>query len=125
MALITGSVEVTATANHRKALLTPGCGATLTDGNDLRVAAEDMDVYTFWRDGYVYFDDAPLLEVAEAVGRWFNVNVFIDDEHLSAVQLHFLYKRGDTLAHVLSMLNNYGLFRAERQNGGIVFSPPM
>ena len=110
VALITGSVEVS-TKSSQKRILTPGMGATL-NGGCLTVAPEDTQPYVYWRNGYVFFDNAPLIEVAQSLGRWFNVNVALANEQTGNIRLHFMYKRSDSLRRVLSILNSFHKFHA-------------
>ena len=121
VALITGSVEVN-TNSKQHALLKPGLGASLV-GQDLVVAHEDMEPYVYWRNGYVYFDDASLTEIAQSLGRWFNVDVSLSNEQLGNIQMHFLYKRGDSLRRVVSILNGFKKFRAEIVNRSLIILP--
>ncbi|MBQ3630399.1 MAG: FecR family protein [Prevotella sp.] len=115
VALVTGSVEVN-TKGKQHALLRPGLGASLV-GQDLVVAFEDMEPYVYWRKGYVYFDDATLTEIAHSLGRWFNVDVSMSNEQLGNIHMHFLYKRGDSLRRVVSILNGFRKFRVEMRGG--------
>ncbi len=116
VALITGSVEVsTGNTSHRQ-LLTPGQSASLADGGRLIVECENMESYVYWRNGYIYFDDATLTEIAQQLGRWFNVDVEVKNAQKQHLRLHFLYKRSDSMKRVVSILNNFGEFKAEYSN---------
>ena len=116
VALITGSVEVsTGNTSHRQ-LLAPGQSASLADGGRLIVECENMESYVYWRNGYIYFDDATLTEIAQQLGRWFNVDVEVKNAQKQHLRLHFLYKRSDSMKRVVSILNNFGEFKAEYSN---------
>ena len=121
VALINGSVEVN-TKGRQRALLTPGLGASVV-GRQLVVGYEDMDPYIYWRNGYVYFDNATLTDIAHSLGRWFNVSVALSNEQLGNLQLHFLYKRGDSLRSVVNILNGFRKFRADVKDNTLVIQP--
>ena len=121
VALINGSVEVN-TKGRQRALLTPGLGASVV-GRQLVVGYEDMDPYIYWRNGYVYFDNATLTDIAHSLGRWFNVSVALSNEQLGGLQLHFLYKRGDSLRRVVNILNGFRKFRADVKDNTLVIQP--
>ena len=121
VALVTGKVEVR-TKDNQRCVLTPGLGATLDEGH-LEVAPEDMEPYVYWRNGFVYFENATLMEVAQSVGRWFNVSVALANEQTGNIRLHFLYKRSDSLRCVVSILNSFGKFQAEVKDHTLVIQP--
>lgn len=112
IALINGSVEVRSKSSDSPVRLLPGQGATITSSSDIQVAAEDMDGYEYWRNGYLYFDDARLLDVALAIGRWYNVNVEFTDKTLQDFKLRFFCRRDESLRRAIDLLNSFGSFSA-------------
>ena len=117
VALINGIVEVKGIGLTGETMcLQPGQAASLVGGRRLMIEQESMDTYVYWRNGYIYFEDATLTEIAQQLGRWFNVDVEVQNEQKQNLRLHFLYKRSDTLKRVLAILNNFGEFKAEYSN---------
>ena len=115
VALITGMVEVNSCGET--AMLMPGQGASLTIGRGLEVGTECMENYIFWRNGYMYFDNSSLMDIAQQLGRWYNVKVNLTDERLANMNLHFSYKRSDGLKRIVRLLNSFGEFKAEVKDG--------
>lgn len=112
IALIKGSVEVKSKSSDSPVRLVPGQGATITSSSAIQVAAEEMDGYEYWRNGYIYFDDARLLDVALAIGRWYNVNVEFTDKTLQDFKLRFFCRRDESLLRAINLLNSFGSFSA-------------
>ncbi|MBQ9668399.1 MAG: FecR domain-containing protein [Prevotella sp.] len=120
VALINGSVEVKGIGIDGVQRLIPGQGASLIDGRRLLVEQENMDTYVYWRNGYIFFDDNSVRDIAQQLGRWFNVSVEISSERLAAMRLHFLYKRSDSMKRILALLNSFGEFNAVIKNNTLV-----
>ena len=118
VALVTGKVEVQ--NRNTISLLEPGQGVTITDDGGMLVAEEDMERYTSFRDGFILFDDMALSDIAQQLGRWFNVSVEISSERLASMRLHFLYKRSDDMKRILTLLNSFGEFKAVIRNNTLL-----
>lgn len=69
---ITGKVEVS--NENQSVIITPGESAKLT-GKQLVTSSENhINTVTGWMNGEFYFEDSPLKDVFEEIGRQFNVN---------------------------------------------------
>ena len=112
IALINGSVEVKGKSSDSFVRLVPGQGATISSTDNIAVAAEDMEGYEYWRNGFIYFDDAPLSDIATAIGRWYNVNVEFTDKTLQDVKLRFFCRRDESLRRAIDLLNGFESFSA-------------
>ncbi|MGM9733930.1 MAG: FecR family protein, partial [Prevotella sp.] len=112
VALITGSAEVKAKSSDSFIRLVPGQGATITASSDVTVASEDMVGYEYWRNGFIYFDDARLMDVALAIGRWYNVNVEFTDKALQDLKLRYFCRRDESLRRAVDLLNGFESFSA-------------
>lgn len=110
VALISGKVEVRASS---RVMLRPGQGVTLTDDGKMDVKEENMDVYTYWRSGYIYFDNSPLADIVQALGHWYNVNVVFENKQLMEKQLRFFCQRSEPLSQAVDLLNDFGIFHVE------------
>ncbi len=110
VALINGKVEVRASS---RVVLRPGQGVTLTDDGKMDVKEENMDVYTYWRSGYIYFDNSPLADIVQALGHWYNVNVVFENKQLMEKQLRFFCQRSEPLSQAVDLLNDFGIFHVE------------
>ena len=112
IALINGSVEVKGKSSDSFVRLVPGQGATISSTDNIAVAAEDMEGYEYWRNGFLYFDDAPLSDIATAIGRWYNVNVEFTDKALQDIKLRYFCRRDESLRRAIDLLNGFESFSA-------------
>ena len=111
VALLTGSVLVSDKKDSRSVKLVPGQGVTVNDNSPLAMSAENMDTYTYWLQGFIYYDDATLAEVTKNIGRWYNVNVVFDNEALKNLKLRYFCQRSEPLERAVELLNSYGKFK--------------
>ena len=112
VALVNGSVMVKH-ASSKDVVLRPGQTATLNSDNQLVVKEENMDSYVYWLKGYIFFDDAPLLEVAQALGRWYNVNVRFMNDSTKDKHIRYYCLRNESIHHAISLLNGLKDFQVE------------
>ena len=112
VALLTGSVLVSDKKQTRSVKLVPGQGVTVNESSPLAMSAENMDTYTYWLQGFIYYDDATLAEVTKNIGRWYNVNVVFDNETLKNLKLRYFCQRSESLERAVELLNSYGRFKA-------------
>jgi len=113
VALIEGSVRVHNQLTGTQDKLTPGQCYTL--GNDGKASIKEIDtqVFTYWRDGYFYFDNIPLSDVMQAIGRSYNVNIVFEDENLMNLKLRFFCNRHGTIDEAISRLNRLNRIHAK------------
>ena len=104
VALVNGSVEVTGLNAKKTVMLTPGQEARC-NGNDLSVADINTDVYTYWRDGYFYFEDQPLSAVMDKISKWYNVKVDFENKKLRDVRVRYFFVRTESVERAVAILN--------------------
>ncbi len=112
VALLTGSVLVSDKKETRSVKLVPGQGVTVNENTPLAINAENMETYNYWLAGYIYYDDAPLTEIAKTLGRWYNVNVVFDNEALKTLKVRYFCQRSESLERAVELLNSYSRFKA-------------
>lgn len=112
VALLTGSVLVSNKKETRSIKLVPGQGVTVNEDAPLATCAESMENYNYWLAGYLYYDDAPLAEIAKSLGRWYNVNVVFDNEALKGMKVRYFCQRSEALERAIELLNSYNHFKA-------------
>ena len=104
--LINGRVEVRGGGQKgQTVVLKPGEDAQWRDGGALAVHETDVDSYVYWKDGYFYFDDKPLVEIMQSLGRWYIVNVVFDDKDMMDIRMRFFCVRSESLERAISLLN--------------------
>lgn len=101
--LIEGGVQVDA-PGHSKVIM-PGQDLCVRKDGSMSVKEVDLHSYIYWRDGYFYFDNLPLVEVLQGIGRWYNVGVEFRNIQAMDCKVHFLSDRFQGLEHTLTLLN--------------------
>jgi len=103
--LISGVVRVSDKSNTRHAILSPGEDATFLSDGQIERKFIDTDLYTYWKDGYFYFDQEPLKEIMQTIGKWYNVNVVFRNSAAMDYKVHFISKRDEAISHTISLMN--------------------
>ena len=105
--LVNGSVQVTDRhdRNH-ETILIPGQAAHWIEGQPFDVNDVDTDVYIYWKDGYFYFDNKPLVDVMEELGRWYNFNVVFENKEVMNTEVRFYCLRSQSPERAVELLNN-------------------
>ncbi len=120
--LINGAVQVADVKSGKQINLNPGQKVQLNE-SELTVTAENVERYVYWRNGYMFFDDVKLSEIATALEQWYKIDVVFDDNSLQDLQLRFFFYRSDTLERTIQLLNAFGLFKAYTHNGTLHLQP--
>ena len=113
-----GSVQVS--GGSRQVMLSPHQSVTLTGSNQLEVTAADMESVLCWRDGLFFFDGKTLREVLLEMGRWYNMDIVVQDETHLNDRLHFRGERSWELRELVESLNIICDVEIEVRDGAIV-----
>ena len=104
--LIEGKVEVRSTAaENAYTSLLPGEDAHLQPDGNFIMSEVNTDPYTYWKDGYFYFDQTELKDIMEHIGRWYNVNIQFRNPYAMHHKMHFIASREEPLEQTLKLLN--------------------
>ncbi len=104
--LINGRVQVSDSENKENSVfLTPGEDAQWRKNEAFVVKNVDTDAYVYWKDGYFYFDNMPLMDVTQELGRWYNINVIFENKELMDMRIRYFCVRSETLERAISLLN--------------------
>lgn len=122
VALIRGIVVVSTHADGSSVRLVPGQGVTVEDNGKLTVKEENMERYLKWKEGYLYFDDANLADVARFLGKWYNIPISFDNPKLRQTRLHFSCDHNESLQRVIELINHFGYFNAAIKGDELCFS---
>jgi len=109
--LISGSVAVNNATERQRVVLNPGQDVSMIGGK-LVVAAANPKVFTYWKEGFFYFDNVPLVDILTELGRWYNVTVELKSRSLMSYRLHFAADRNSPLSDAISRLNNFSYLKA-------------
>lgn len=116
--LVNGSVEVAETGDGAVVRIEPGEDAALSGGR-LSVRDVNVDDFTCWRDGIVYFDHEQLRNILTELGSWYNVNVICRDKALLGRHYHYVFNRNAALEEALQLLNDVSDAEVRLENGTI------
>lgn len=110
--LYQGRVRVSDDAERRDIL--PGQQVVLTEKKGLSLRKAAVSATESWVNGEFVFDDAPLAEVLQAVGTWYNVSVVFRAADLLHLRIHFRYTRQASLSELIQVLNDLGIAHLEQ-----------
>lgn len=103
--LVEGSVRIGMPALGREVTLRPGQDIAYADSG-FTITEVDTRYCALWKDGRLYFDNAPLKEILHELGRYYNLTVEMeDDPYLMQTRLHFVADSSETIAHIVENLN--------------------
>ena len=103
--LVEGSVKIGMPALGREVTLRPGQDIAYADSG-FTITEVDTRYCALWKDGRLYFDNAPLKEILHELGRYYNLTVEMeDDPYLMQTRLHFVADSSETIAHIVENLN--------------------
>lgn len=107
--LVNGKVKLSNDKRYSEAIyLLPGQQSTNTNNGKIQLANVDTAPFTAWKEGLFYFDETPLSDALQQIGRWYNVEVKYKGE---VPQTHFYgrIKRSKPLRDILDVLEEGGL----------------
>lgn len=118
--LIEGKVSLESKKSKTREVIIPGQKAQLTSAGKFNVQSVDTYSYTQWKDGYFYFNNVPLVDIMQELGRWYNVDIEIENPKTMHTRLHFVADRNQGLAAALKNLNAIGDVTATMNSNKVV-----
>lgn len=103
--LISGKVQVRSHENVRFVDLEPGKDAILLSNGQFEVKEVNSEAYTYWKDGYFYFDELTLADIMKSIGRWYNVNVIFRNKEAMTYRIHFMSNRQGGIEETIRLMN--------------------
>ncbi len=103
--LIEGSVSVTNAKDGQSLPMKPSDEVTIDNKGTVTKNTIDVDGYVYWQEGFFYFDNQPLSEIMQTIGKWYNVNVVFVNEAAMNYRFHFLCERHAGIQHAIELLN--------------------
>ncbi len=116
--LISGSVNVAPTGGTPQRLQ-PGQQLCIMN-SELCINKVDVTPFEYWRDGYLYYDNVPLRDIMEAIGKNFNITVEFRNEEALDVRMRFIAERNKGVDTAISMMNRMKKVRVSRNGHKIV-----
>lgn len=119
--LVSGEIAVRLAQTTEEVKMLPGQDLSLSvDG---RMTVQQVDTYHFtqWKEGYFYFDRAPLQEILYELGRWYNVDIEMNGSREALkYHLHYVADKHAPLAEALEKLNALQIIKATYEGNKIV-----
>lgn len=103
LALIEGSVRVECEGSGL--VIKPGQCVCVNEEGKMEIEDIDTQAYQYWKEGYFYFDNLPLVDIMKSLARWYNVGILFKNIEVQQVRMHFLADRREGIEHILSLLN--------------------
>ncbi len=117
--LVEGSVEIRSQANQTYLRMKPGEDAHLLDDGTFSLHETDVDTYVYWKEGFFYFDDAPLTTILQELGRWYNVNIVFNNPSAKNWRIHYVCDRKDSIERAVLLLSRINKLNVSFDNNTI------
>lgn len=95
-------------SGDKKVILTPGEQGILDQTGGMEKREVDTYLYTAWKEGVFAFRQERLEEIMKIVSRWYNVNVFWENESQKEVTFTGKMRRYDDFSKIVTMLEMTG-----------------
>jgi hypothetical protein len=118
--LVEGKVALESKKSNTIQTIVPGQKAQLTSSGHFAVQHVDTYAYIQWKEGYFYFNNVPLVEIMQELGRWYNVDVVIENPRVMHTRLHFVADRSQRLSEALQNLNTIGYVHASMSGNKVI-----
>lgn len=110
--LLSGKVQLK--EGKEEVLLTPGQQAVLLpDGGGFRVEKADVAATMAWLNGTFIFNDRPLGEIMQELGRWYDVHVFFVNSRLQEERFSVEMPRHESFREVLKLIEKTGAIHVD------------
>ncbi len=103
--LVQGKVSLQSKEHPEPQVIQPGQKAQWTEQGGFTVSEVDTYSYIQWKEGYFYFNNVPLVEIMQELGRWYNVDILFEDTAAMHTRFHFVADRNQDLGFALTNLN--------------------
>lgn len=95
-------------SGDKKVILNPGEQGILDQTGEMEKRGVDTYLYTAWKEGVFAFQQERLEEIMKIVSRWYNVNVFWENESQKEVTFTGKMRRYDDFSRIVTMLEMTG-----------------
>lgn len=120
--LVKGSVEVSAVDGNACRRICPGENAMLAQDASFSVRAVDTKTFCAWKDGNFYFDNATLWDIAQELGRWYNVSVVFNNPKLVYTRVFLSASRYASIDEMLDIVNALNKAKFTFKSGQIIIN---
>lgn len=118
--LIEGKVAVSDTCGMHTVEITPGQSAQLSTHGVFSVNEVDIESFLYWKEGFFYFDDVPLVDMMKEIGRWYNIDIEFRNSKIMNLRMHFFANRHQDIFHLIELLNRMESVHAYFETGKLI-----
>ncbi|WP_018338619.1 FecR family protein [Butyricimonas synergistica] len=103
--LVSGSVDVT--SGKISEVLTPNHQFVMNnESREYEVKTVNVDTYVDWKNGILNFDAMPLDELADKLGRWYEVSFFFSKESLKQLKFTGAFRKYNDIDYILFLIES-------------------
>ncbi|MBR5349832.1 MAG: FecR domain-containing protein [Prevotella sp.] len=122
LTLVSGSVDISDKENKEHHILHPNEQIIWDKETGFDISTVDTYPIIQWKDGFFYFNNMPLLNIMQELGRWYNVSVVFENPSDMQRQLHIVAERDEPIEKILKRLNDLDIVTITFSNGIITIS---
>ncbi len=101
--LVEGKVRTIA-GNYKPVILSPSEQFIYNKKKEEYITTEvNTELYTSWKDGLFVFDKQRLEDILNTISRWYNVDIFYDNDRLKSIVFSGRLKRYDNAENLLKI----------------------
>src|SRR5690606_33734716 len=89
---------------------------------ELTKARVDTYPFTSWKDGWLVFNDNPLEEVMDQVGRWYDMQVEYADPSLKTIRFGGKLRKAKSIKDILRVIERSNKLSTKISGGKITIS---
>ncbi len=104
--LVKGRVQVKNKMQNNKVVLEPGMQTTANDMGFSPLAQVDTAPYSYWAEGYLFFDQTELQDIMRKIGLMYNMTVEFRNTGIMNLKVRFFAERKNGLEAVINRLNS-------------------
>lgn len=87
------------------------------------VQSVDADRATLWREGRVFFDDAPLSEAVREMNRYSQIQILVDGKELDRYRINGMFRTGRQTTFVDAVESYFPIYAERHADNRIVLKP--
>ncbi len=119
--LVKGKISVCGPEKDQMVTLSPGMQAVFDkESSVFNIKEVDTDLYSYWKEGYFFFDNERLEDMMKQIGSWYNVNVVFRNPNHCNVRMHFFCERNSNISAIVEQLNMLQKVHASVNNNTIL-----
>ena len=96
--MTSGKISEVLTPNHQFVMN--------NESREYEVKTVNVDTYVDWKNGILNFDAMPLDELADKLGRWYEVSFFFSKESLKQLKFTGAFRKYNDIDYILFLIES-------------------